>query len=46
MLSSQTAADVQDTGGVTVISGDSSAETLVFYIWLFDQHLNLVNDMN
>ena len=35
MLSSQTAADVQDTGGVTVISGDSSAETL--YYWLFDQ---------
>ena len=42
MLSSQTAADVQDTGGVTVISGDSSAETL--YYWLFDQHLNLVNE--
>ena len=41
MLSSQTAADVQDTGGVTVISGDSSAETL--YYWLFDQSLNLVN---
>ena len=29
MLSSQTAADVQDTGGVTVISGDSSAENTV-----------------
>ena len=42
MLCSQTAADVQDTGGVTVISGDSSAETL--YYWLFDQHLNLVNE--
>ena len=41
MLSSQAAADVQDTGGVTVISGDSSAETL--YYWLFDQSLNLVN---
>ena len=41
MLSSQVAADVQDTGGVTVISGDSSAETL--YYWLFDQSLNLVN---
>ena len=40
MLSSQTAADVQDTGGVTVISGDSSVETL--YYWLFDQSLNLV----
>lgn len=42
MLSSQTAAEVQDTGGVTVISGDSSAETLCY--WLFDQHLNLVNE--
>ena len=42
MLSSQTAADVQDTGGGTVISGESSAETL--YYWLFDQHLNLVNE--
>ena len=42
MLSSQTAADVQDTGGgVTVISGDSSAETL--YYWLFDQNLDLVD---
>ena len=41
MLSSQTAADVQDTGGVTVISGDSSAEAL--YYWLFDQSLNLVD---
>ena len=41
MLSSQTAADVQDTGGVTVISGDSSAEKL--YYWLFDQSLNLVD---
>ena len=41
MLSSQAAADVQDTGGVTVISGDSSAETL--YYWLFDQSLNLVD---
>ena len=40
MLSSQAAADVQDTGGVTVISGDSSVETL--YYWLFDQSLNLV----
>ena len=34
MLSSQTAADVQDTGGVTVISGDSSAETPVSYTHL------------
>ena len=42
MLSSQTAADVQDTSGVTVISGDSSAETL--YYWLFDQSLNLVDN--
>ena len=41
MLSSQTAADVQDTGGVTLISGDSSAEKL--YYWLFDQSLNLVD---
>lgn len=41
MLSSQAAADVQDTGGVTVISGDSSVETL--YYWLFDQSLNLVD---
>ncbi len=41
MLSSQQEADVQNTGGVTIISGDSSAETL-FY-WLFDQNLNLVD---
>ena len=40
MLSSQAAADVQDIGGVTVISGDSSVETL--YYWLFYQSLNLV----
>lgn len=40
MLSSQAAADVQDTGGVMVISGDSSVETL--YYWLFDRSLNLV----
>ena len=39
MLSSQATADVQNTGGVTIISGDSSAETL--YYWLFDEKLNL-----
>ena len=40
MLSSQAATDMQNTGGITIISGNSSVETL--YYWLFDDELNLV----
>lgn len=39
MLSSQGAADVQISGGVSIISGDNSADTLTY--WLFDKELKL-----
>ena len=40
MLSSLTAADVKKTDGITIISGNDSAETLSY--WLFDEKLNLI----
>lgn len=40
MLSSPTAADVKKTDGITIISGNDSAETLSY--WLFDEKLNLI----
>ena len=39
MLSSQGASDVQNVGGIAIISGDSSADMMTY--WLFDKELKL-----